>query len=94
MGRGATQQEITSGIRSNLAKFKKEIITAGGTATSSQILTAGLNGKQIKACYRIIRASNGETAGILCLNVDGMATESVFGSFESVVQEIIAGERG
>ena len=94
MGRGATQAEITSGIRANLAKFKKEIIAAGGTAASNQVLTATLAGKQVKACYRIIRASNGETAGILCLNVDGTATESVFGSFADIIKEIIAGERG
>ena len=94
MGRGATPQEITRGIRIKLALFKKEIISAGGKATSNQALSGVLNGKQIKACYRIIRASNGETAGILCLNVDGTATENVFGSFKSIVEEIIAGERG
>ena len=94
MGRGATQQEISSGIRSNLARLKKEIISAGGIATSNQVLTGVLNGKQIKACYRIIRASNGETAGIFCLNVNGTATENVFGSFADIVKEIIDGERG
>jgi len=94
MGRGATQQEITNMIRSNLACFKKEIILAGGIATSAQVLAGVLNGKQIKACYRIIRASNGETAGVLCLNVDGTATENVFGSFADIAKEIIVGERG
>ena len=94
MGSRATQQEIISTIRSNLNRFKKEIISAGGTATSNQILVGVLNGKQIKACYRIIQASNGETAGVLCLNVDGTATANVFGSFRDIVKEITAGERG
>ena len=93
MGR-ATREELSSGIRSNLIRFKKAIIAAGGTAKNGQILEGVLNGKQIKAGYRIIRASNGETAGILCLNVDGTATENVFGNFEDLVKEIISGERG
>ena len=94
MGRGATKEEISSGIRSSLNRLKKAIIAAGGTATSSQTLAGVLEGKQVKACYRVIRASNGETAGILCLNVDGTATENVFGNFEDLVKEIISGERG
>jgi predicted transcriptional regulator YheO len=95
MGAGATKEQIASGIRRNLEQFAKTIIAAGGTATSNQILAATLAGKQIKACYRIIRASNGEVAGILCLNVNGTASEAgVFESFEYTVQEIIDGKRG
>ena len=73
MGRGATPEEISRGIRQALNAIKKELAKNGiQSFIAKQVLTGHFgNGHNFSVGIRIIHASNGETAGLFMVNIDG-----------------------
>lgn len=84
MAAGVPQKTIVSKMRYQLKKLvaKHGLTYVKGTASTYPSIAGTIQGHAVTAWYRILRASNGEVAGMLCVSVDGKVEDSFMGPFD------------
>ena len=93
MGRGLTPQELNTSIRKALTHLKKDLWIKHKISSEirHQELQASKGSKQFFVSFRIIHASNGETAGIPVVILNGQRHEApILRNTLEFVEEVVS----